>query len=226
VTGGLRGAGYQAWDSVQALCSYVRGMLTSQALLTGVGVGRAARPRAAAPSLGTRSCADVLVQTLSGGACSPAQYCRIHVHVVCMGKDVLRVAPVLFHIGPHQPRATLMVRVFTNHVRTARRTSVKLCLGMVLMGCGGPRVQAATPLSAAFQFFLRDFAGMLGGILFALAQARALSPSAKKVIMSVCITEVCIVRLGSAALAGSRSKAGPHGELLQTVTRVAGEPHN
>ena len=33
--------------------------------------------------------------------------------------------------------------------------------------------QAATPLSAAFQFFLRDFAGMLGGILFALAQARS-----------------------------------------------------
>ncbi len=36
--------------------------------------------------------------------------------------------------------------------------------------------QAATPLSAAFEFFLRDFAGMLGGILFALAQARALLP--------------------------------------------------
>jgi 2-keto-3-deoxy-6-phosphogluconate aldolase len=51
VTGGLRAAGYQAWDSVQALCSYVRGMLTSQALLTGVGVGRAARP-----SLATRGC--------------------------------------------------------------------------------------------------------------------------------------------------------------------------
>ena len=32
--------------------------------------------------------------------------------------------------------------------------------------------QAATPLSAAFLFFARDFAGMLGGILFALAQAR------------------------------------------------------
>lgn len=35
---------------------------------------------------------------------------------------------------------------------------------------GGP--QAATPLSAVFQFFLRDFAGMLGGILFAVAQVR------------------------------------------------------
>ena len=36
-------AGFQAWDSVQALCSYVRGMLTSQALLAGVGVGRVVR---------------------------------------------------------------------------------------------------------------------------------------------------------------------------------------
>lgn len=34
--------GYQVWDSVQGLCSYVRGMLSSQAMLVGVGVGSAA----------------------------------------------------------------------------------------------------------------------------------------------------------------------------------------
>lgn len=39
---------FQAWDSVQALCSYIRGMLTSQALLVGVGMGqKAANPTAA-----------------------------------------------------------------------------------------------------------------------------------------------------------------------------------
>lgn len=30
---------FQTWDSLQALCSYVRGVLSSNALLTGVGVG-------------------------------------------------------------------------------------------------------------------------------------------------------------------------------------------
>ena len=33
-------------------------------------------------------------------------------------------------------------------------------------------VQAASPLAAVFQFFVRDLAGMLGGVLFAFAQAR------------------------------------------------------
>ena len=33
---------YQLYDSIQGLCSYVRGMLASQALLAGVGVGSAA----------------------------------------------------------------------------------------------------------------------------------------------------------------------------------------
>lgn len=32
----------QVWDSVQGVCSYVRGMLSSQAILQGVGVGRSA----------------------------------------------------------------------------------------------------------------------------------------------------------------------------------------
>ncbi len=30
---------YQAWDTVQALCSYLRGILTTKAILEGVGVG-------------------------------------------------------------------------------------------------------------------------------------------------------------------------------------------
>ncbi len=30
---------FQMWDTIQALCSYVRGVLSSNALLTGVGVG-------------------------------------------------------------------------------------------------------------------------------------------------------------------------------------------
>lgn len=31
--------GFQTWDSIQALMSYVRGMLCSQAILAGIGVG-------------------------------------------------------------------------------------------------------------------------------------------------------------------------------------------
>lgn len=31
-------------------------------------------------------------------------------------------------------------------------------------------LQAATPLSAVFQFFLRDLSGMLGGVTFAFLQ--------------------------------------------------------
>ncbi len=34
-------------------------------------------------------------------------------------------------------------------------------------------MQAATPLAAVFTFFVRDFAGMLGGILFAFWQVGA-----------------------------------------------------
>ena len=34
---------FQAWDSVQALCSYVRGMICSQAILQGIGVGQQVR---------------------------------------------------------------------------------------------------------------------------------------------------------------------------------------
>ncbi len=32
-------------------------------------------------------------------------------------------------------------------------------------------MQAATPLAAVFQFFVRDLAGMFGGVLFAFVQA-------------------------------------------------------
>lgn len=32
-------AAYQVWDSIQGLSSYVRGMLSSQAMLAGLGVG-------------------------------------------------------------------------------------------------------------------------------------------------------------------------------------------
>ena len=38
-------------------------------------------------------------------------------------------------------------------------------------------LQAATPLSAVFQFFLRDLSGMLGGVTFAFLQARHLTSS-------------------------------------------------
>lgn len=38
--------GFQAWDTAQALSSYVRGMLTSAAILRGVGVGQQVRGRA------------------------------------------------------------------------------------------------------------------------------------------------------------------------------------
>lgn len=34
---------FNAWDSAQAVCSYVRGVLTSQAILVGIGVGRQVR---------------------------------------------------------------------------------------------------------------------------------------------------------------------------------------
>lgn len=34
---------FNVWDSTQAICSYVRGMLTSQAILVGIGVGRQVR---------------------------------------------------------------------------------------------------------------------------------------------------------------------------------------
>lgn len=73
-------AGYQLWDSIQGLSSYARGMLSSQAMLAGVGVGSA----------------------------------------------------------------------------------------------------TATPLSAVFQFFIKDFSGMLGGILFAASQGAGLDAHAKQ----------------------------------------------
>ncbi|BDA41824.1 RUS1 family protein C16orf58 homolog [Coccomyxa sp. Obi] len=71
---------FQIWDSIQALCSYVRGMICSNAILTGIGVGK----------------------------------------------------------------------------------------------------EAASPLVAVFQFFLRDLAGMCGGVLFAFAQGSELDAYAKQ----------------------------------------------
>jgi hypothetical protein len=41
-------------------------------------------------------------------------------------------------------------------------------------------LQAATPLSAMFSFFVRDLAGMLGGILFASYQGSGLDSYAKQ----------------------------------------------
>ena len=35
--------GFQVWDTVQAVSSYVRGMLSSQAVMTGIGVGKEVR---------------------------------------------------------------------------------------------------------------------------------------------------------------------------------------
>ena len=91
---------FQLWDSTQALCSYVRGMLTSQAILAGIGVGE-------------QVCAP---------CCKPKFSCTV-------------VQPARFpdHNCP----------------------------------------QAATPLAAVFNFFVRDFTAMLGGVLFAFCQVRA-----------------------------------------------------
>jgi hypothetical protein len=36
-------AGFQVWDTVQALSSYVRWMLSSHAIMTGMGVGNEVR---------------------------------------------------------------------------------------------------------------------------------------------------------------------------------------
>jgi hypothetical protein len=36
---------YQCWDTVQALCSYLRGILTTKAILEGSGVGSGSSPQ-------------------------------------------------------------------------------------------------------------------------------------------------------------------------------------
>lgn len=99
---------FQAWDSVQALCSYVRGMICSQAILQGIGVGEQ-------------------VRSLS-----------LHALFMCQGCT------------------------FFSGLILSRSVRLRVC-------CLG--VQAASPLAAVFQFFVRDLAGMLGGVLFAFAQA-------------------------------------------------------
>ena len=61
-------AGFQVWDSVQALCSYVRGMLTSQAMLVGIGLGKeAASPTAAVFNFLLRYALAVSVQPIRVG---------------------------------------------------------------------------------------------------------------------------------------------------------------
>ena len=90
-------AAFQVWDSIQALSSYIRGMLSSQAILKGVGVGQ-------------------------------------------------------------QVNSSSFLRIFC----TCTADGCSHCLACLL--------QAATPLSAVFQFFLRDLTGMLGGMLFAFWQ--------------------------------------------------------
>jgi len=54
-----------------------------------------------------------------------------------------------------------------------------LCQNAIMVGVGVGR-EAATPLGALFQFFLRDLVGMLGGIVFAYCQGRGLDTHAKQ----------------------------------------------
>ena len=64
-------AAFQAWDTAQGLCSYVRGSLTTKALLEGVGVGAtgATAASAAAQFIARDMCGMVggLVFTLAKG---------------------------------------------------------------------------------------------------------------------------------------------------------------
>ncbi|CAK0746816.1 hypothetical protein CVIRNUC_001720 [Coccomyxa viridis] len=115
---------FQAWDSIQALCSYVRGMICSQAILQGIGVGE----------------------------------------------------------------------------------------------------QAASPLAAVFQFFVRDLAGMLGGVLFAFAQGSDLDIYAKQWrLFADCINNVGYVAdLMSPLFPDAFLLLACLGSLARAITGVAG----
>ncbi|GAB4822234.1 hypothetical protein N2152v2_009280 [Parachlorella kessleri] len=115
---------FQLWDTVQGLSSYVRGMLSSQAILVGVGVGK----------------------------------------------------------------------------------------------------EAATPLNAVFQFFVRDLAGMLGGILFASSQGSGLDSYAKQWrIFADCLNNLGMaIELASPLLPGAFLLLACLGSVARAVTGVAG----
>lgn len=117
-------ARFQLWDSIQAVCSYVRGILTSQAMLAGVGVGQ----------------------------------------------------------------------------------------------------QAATPLSAVFQFFLRDLSGMLGGIGFAFFQGAKLDVYAKQWrLFADCLNNVGLaLELASPAFPSMFLAMACLGSIARAITGVAG----
>lgn len=128
---------FQAWDSVQGLSSYVRGMLSSQALLVGVGVGSlAATPAGAVLQVraASRRTSD------HGGPCVHA---LAHACGARTGRPVLSsgTAPHIHRCSSRSPRPS------------------------------------PSPL---LQFFLRDLAGMLGGVLFAASQGASLDCEAKQ----------------------------------------------
>lgn len=116
-------ASFQLWDSIQAVCSYVRGILSSQAMLTGVGVGQ----------------------------------------------------------------------------------------------------QAATPLSAVFQFFLRDLSGMLGGVTFAFLQGSKLDVYAKQWrLFADCLNNVGLVmELASPVFPSVFLTLACLGSIARAITGVA-----
>ncbi|KAL3158045.1 hypothetical protein ABBQ32_011654 [Trebouxia sp. C0010 RCD-2024] len=116
-------ASFQLWDSIQAVCSYVRGILSSQAMLTGVGVGQ----------------------------------------------------------------------------------------------------QAATPLSAVFQFFLRDLSGMLGGVTFAFFQGSKLDVYAKQWrLFADCLNNVGLVmELASPVFPSLFLTLACLGSIARAITGVA-----
>ncbi|KXZ54865.1 hypothetical protein GPECTOR_4g937 [Gonium pectorale] len=123
--------GFQAWDTVQALSSYVRGMLSSAAILRGVGVGQ----------------------------------------------KVLRAG------------------------------------------------RAASPLAAVFTFFLRDLAGMLGGILFAYLEGAGFDSCAKQWRLFADITNDVGMTLELASPLLPRAAFLPIaclGSIARSVTGVAG----
>jgi hypothetical protein len=76
-----------------------------------------------------------------------------------------------------------------------------------LLDCNHAVAQAATPLGAIFQFFVRDMSGMLGGIVFAYFQVRGLDCRGWTTSLHV-------------FLAREGMPTWPCGEAYQALTRV------
>ncbi|KAG2451206.1 hypothetical protein HYH02_003813 [Chlamydomonas schloesseri] len=255
---------FQAWDTVQALSSYVRGMLTSAAILRGVGVGQQVGAPAAAAGQGGGRAAEGRRRGGGGaaegrrrggggagegrgrgggeagegrgrggggaaegrgrGGGGAAEGRRGGGGGAAEGR---RRGGGGAAEGAAEGRRRGGGGAAEGRRRGRRRGGGGAAEGRRRGGGGAAEgaAEASTPLAAVFTFFLRDLAGMAGGVLFAYAEGSSFDACAKQWRLFADITNDLGMTVELASPLLPRALFLPcacFGSIARSVTGVAG----